>query len=323
MNNIKVSLCLITYNQPDSVSRFLEAINRQGCNGVEVLIRDDSPNDETQEIVNSYESSFPVQIRYFKGEKSPFGGYDKALLFLTEQAAGEYIWWYGDDTLAEDAISRVLDVLAGPDKFALVWLNARNINDPSDKGLDLGGDQVFEMPGAVFETNVGLLGFPSATIVRRELIADKITAASKFIGTTLTGFFLVLSAITSPRAKSFYIQSPCLLSEPKPVGEVRWYDSFRVHGINYTLISLDFKDRIDSVSYRKGVAEHFGRIWRAVLYERAIGLETGFASRTPKLASMTALYWTYPEFYIAFPLMLLPRPVLGMLFRFSRNLRRS
>ena len=321
MSKIKVSLCLITYNQPDSVARLLEAVGKQGGDGLEVLIRDDSPNDDTQDIVNACMLDFPVPLRYFKAEKNPSGGYDKALLFLTEQAEGEYIWWYGDDILADDAISRLLVALASPERFALVWINARNIHDLADKGLDLGGDRIFETPGEVFATNVGLLGFPSATIIRRELISDCIVKARKFIGTTLTGFYLVLSAITAPRVKSLYIQRPCLLSQPKPAGEVRWYDSFEVHGINYMLISLDFRDRIDGASYRKGIAEHYGRIWRAVVYERAVGLETGFASRNLKLAQMARLYWTYPEFYLAFPLMLLPRPVLGMAYRTYRKLR--
>ena len=321
MDKVKVSLCLITFNQPDSVACFLESISAYKYGSIEVLIRDDSTNDETFDTVDSYKSSCSVPIHYFRGKKSSSGGYDNALLFLTERAQGEYIWWYGDDVLVEDAISRVLSVLDGPQKFALVWINARNIDDSSDRGLDLGGDKIFEAPGAIFETNVGLLGFPSATIIRRDLISEKIKEAQKFIGTTLTGFYLVMSAITTPGAKSIYIQEPCLLSKPKPTGEVRWYDSFQVHGINYARISLDFRNAIDRKSYRKGIAEHFGRIWRAVLYERALGLETGFASRTPKLIKMAKLYWGYPEFYVAFFLMLLPRPVLGGLFKAFRKLR--
>ena len=314
MGKIKVSLCLITYNQPDSVMRFLESVSKQAEEGLEVLVRDDSPNTQTHEIVQSYATRFPVPIRYFKGEKSLSGGYDKALLFLTELAKGEYIWWHGDDILAEGAINRVLHVIESPEKFALIWLNAIDIHNPDDRGFYLGGDRLFESPGDVFRMNVGLLGFPSVTILRRELIEDKIKSAHKFIGTTLTGFFLVLSAITAERAKSIYIQHPYLLSNPKPAGEVRWYDSFEVHGINYTLISLDFADKIDRKSYRKGIADHYRRIWRAVVYERAIGLETGFASRTPKLARMASLYWAYTDFYVVFPIMLIPRPLLRIAY---------
>ena len=317
---IKVSLCLITYNQPDSVASFLEAVGRQAVDGVEVLIRDDSSNNEIQAIVNAFITNFPLPLRYFKGEKSTFGGYDKALLFLTELAKGEYIWWFGDDFLAEDAINRVLSILNSPEKFAMVWLNSRDVNNPNDKGLDLNGDKVFCNPAEIFSINVGLLGFPSATIVRREVIEESIEKAKEFIGTTLTGFYLVLVSITSDYTKTIFIQKPCLLSFPKPAGESRWYNSFDVHGINYTLISKRFKGKIDKVSYRKGISDQYGRAWRAVIYERAIGLETGFALRGLKMSRMASLYWTYPEFYLAFPLMLLPRPILRLLHHIYRKL---
>ena len=321
MNQIKISLCLITYNQPASVTRFFESLAQQATSEIELLIRDDSPNSETREVVEFYVSTLSIPIRYFKGEKSLTGGYDKALLFLTERAQGEYIWWFGDDAFAKDAISIVMSTLNRPEKFAMVLINSRDINNPLDKGLDLQGNQIFNLPGEIFRINVGLLGFPSATILRRELIAEKIEEAHKFIGTTLTGYYLVLTAITSTGAKSFYVQTPCLLSNPKPEGEVRWYDSFAVHGLNYTLISLDFVDKIDRISYRKGISDQYRRAWRAVIYERALGYQTGFAAPTPKLAKMTSLYWTYPEFYIAFPLMMMPRPALGLMWRIYKKLR--
>jgi hypothetical protein len=94
-----------------------------------------------------------------------------------------------------------------------------------------------------------------------------------------------------------------------------------VHGINYTLISLDFVDKIDRIPYRKGISDQYGRAWRAVIYERALGYQTGFAASRPKLAKMSSLYWTYPEFYIAFPLMLMPRPLLRIMWKIYKNLR--
>ncbi len=135
-------------------------------------------------------------------------------------------------------------------------------------------------------------------------------AAQKFIGTTLTGFYLVLHVISQKNKEFIFLQKPCLLSNPKPPGEVRWYDSFQVHGINYFIIAQDFKDEFDRNSLRKGLADQFGRIWRAVIVERALGLKTGFAAPSPKIMKMARLYWSYPEFYVALPLMLVPWPIL-------------
>jgi hypothetical protein len=62
------------------------------------------------------------------------------------------------------------------------------------------------------------------------------------------------------------------------------------------------------------LANKFGRAWRAVIVERALGFHTGFASPSPKIKKMAKLYWSYPEFYIALPLMLMPRPILRMFY---------
>ncbi len=146
--------------------------------------------------------------------------------------------------------------------------------------------------------------------------------AQKFIGTTLTGYYLVLHVISQKNKEFVFLQETCILSNTKPPGEVRWYDSFQVHGINYFIVAQEFKDKFDRNSLRKGLADQFGRIWRAVIVERALGLKTGFASPSPKIINMSRLYWSYPEFYIALPLMLLPRPVLRVSYALLKKTRK-
>ena len=321
MTKYKISICFITYNNPKSVINFFESYKKQQSSFIEILIRDDSPNIDTKHIVEKYSRELVSPVKYYSGEKSKVGGYDKALLFLTCRAGGDYVWWFGDDLFAEGSISRVLQAVDRQEKFSFIWLNSTDITNSADKGFDLGGDRVFTSPGEIFKIDVGLLGFPSATIVRRELISSRIADAEKFIGTALTAFYFVLCAITSAPCLCLYIQKACLLSYPKPPGEARWYDSFEVHGLNYTRISSYFTAEIDRVSYRQGIAGQFGRVWRAVIYERASGYETGFGSRSPKLYKMTTLYWSYPEFYLAFPLMLLPRAFLGLLMKIYNMFR--
>lgn len=314
-----ISICIPTYNQPNSIKAFFEGAKNQLTDEVEVVIRDDSPNSETETIVREWEVKAGCAVRYFRGEKSKIGGYDKALLFLTKESRGEYLWWYGDDILAEGAVGRVLGLIENknPD---FIWLNARDINVRDDKGLNLNGDKVFESGSEIFKINVGLLGFPSATILRREKAIKNIRKAEKFIGTTLTGYYLVLDVISETK-NSYFIQDPCLLSHSKPQGETRWYDSFVVHGINYYVIAQDFKSKFKRNAFRKGLAGQFGRVWRAVIVERALGLKTGFGAPTNKLWKMTKLYWSYPEFYIAFPLFLIPRPILSVLYKIYKKIR--
>lgn len=313
-NKLILSICIPTYNQPESVRAFFESIKQQISFEIEIIVRDDSPNDETKKIVEGYAARLPISVRYFKGEKSKVGGYDKALLFLTGEAKGEYLWWFGDDVLVPDAVSRIISFIKSHDYPSFVWLNARDIGNEGDRGLDLHGDKIFVDGSDLLAINVGLLGFPSITMLKRSEAILGIPGAQQFIGTTLTGYYLVLHVLAQKNKTFAFIQEPCLLSRPKPAGEVRWYDSFKIHGVNYYLITQVFRGSFNSVAMRKGLSDQFGRVWRAVVVERAMGLTTGFAAPTPKIALMTRLYWNYPEYWIALPLMIMPRKILTFLY---------
>ena len=316
-----LSICILTYNQPESVEAFFRSVSSQLTNEIEILIRDDSTNSDTESVVKNYIPRTPVPIHYFKGEKARVGSYDKALIFLTGKANGKFLWWYGDDVMAPDAIHRVLALISTRPNLSFIWLNSRNIDDSVNQGLNLGGDKYFRDGSEVFATNVGLLGFPSITLLRREEALTGFDAAQKFIGTTLTGFYLVLHVLSQRNREFMFLQEPCLFSTFKPPGEVRWYDSFQIHGINYFIIAQEFRNKFDCKSLRKGLADQYGRIWRAVIVERAMGFKTGFASSSPKIKKMAKLYWNYPEFYIAFPLMLLPSKILQILYSLYKGIR--
>jgi len=321
MSTPLVSLCLITYNQPDAIEKILQCLEPQVNSKIEILIKDDSPNNLTAEVVQKYSSRFNCDVRYFKGEKSQSGGYDKALLFVSQEARGQFLWWYGDDLMESGTVDAVIKEIENRPQMSFLWLNARDVNNVSDIGLDLGGDRVFATGSDVLQINIGLLGFPSITLIKKDEVLPFISQAQTFIGTTLTGFFLVLTILSQTNKDFVFLQHPYILSQPKPSGEKRWYDSFQVHGINYCKIALTFKDKFDSQAWRKGISDQFGRAWRAVLVERALGFKTGFGADTVKIKTMAQLYWTFPEFYLALPLMMLPRSVIVYFYQFYKWLR--
>ena len=193
MNNKPlISICIITCNQPEAVKNVIYDISLQESEDIEILVRDDSSDSKTEKIVEKAIKEINIPIQYFHSKKESFGGYDKALLDVTEKANGKYVWWFGDDRLSKKAIDKVVSIARSKDDFSFIWLNARNINDSSDIGFDLGGDMTFSNASDIFEKNVGLLGFPTITILNREDAVRGIKDAKKFIGTTLTGFFLLL-----------------------------------------------------------------------------------------------------------------------------------
>lgn len=321
INAPAASLCVITYNQPDSIERFFQTLIPQMDPRLEVLIRDDSPDDATEKVVNKYKPQVNGEVRYFRGEKSKVGGYDKALLFVSQQAKGKFLWWYGDDELGPGVVQTVIKNIESRLKMSFLWLNARDINIPSDRGLDLGGDKVFTDGSEVFSINIGLLGFPSITLLKRDEAVRHIPEVEKFIGTTLTGYAMLLHVLSQQGKEFVFLQGPDILSTPKPPGEKRWYDSWIVHGVNYATIALDFKKVFKCSDYRKGIGDQFSRVWRAIIVERALGYETGFATRSPKIAAMTKLYWSYPEYYLALPLMLMPRFLIKWMYKIYKLAR--
>lgn len=302
-----LSFCIPTYGQPQHLKKTLESLRGQNMDGVEIVIRDDNTDSETEKIVAEYLTKIP--IRYFHLNRE---GVDRAFLFLSKEARGDFIWWFGDDVLEPGVIGRVVEFLKCNPGIDFMYINS---TDPTGENysIQLGGSRFFVDRNEVLSLLKDQLGFCSAMLFRREALSIGLGKAESCVGTFWVTFFLVLHTISS--GKSFYfLDGRNFLSEPKPAGETRWYDSFLVHGINFALVAQKFDNKFDRRTLRKMLGDKFSRSWRAVIVERALGFNTGFASATPRLAMMFRLYWKYPGFYLAVPLMLIPRSILRGLY---------
>lgn len=317
--NFILSLCVPTYNQPDAVRRTLKSIIPQATDEVEILIRDDSTNNLTEQIIKSF-SDFK-NLRYFRGVKEGVGGIDKALIFLTQEARGDFVWWLGDDVLVEGAIERVIKLIKDSPEISFIWVNSCDINNKNDVAFELRGDKFFDNRNQVLEENIGMLGFISSTIFKREKSLSGIENSKKYIGSAFVSLYLILHVL-SQNGKYYFLSNPYILAEPKLAGGPRWYDAFQVFGINLYKIVYEFKDKFDNRSIKKALSDNFRKTWRAVLVERALGFTTGFGSKTPKIKQMFQYYWNYPEFWIALPLFLMPRFILRIFYKFFRNIKK-
>jgi len=309
---ILLSICVPTYRQPERIRRLFDNLTSQETAGIEILIRDDSPDDQTEKIVQEIISKNIFEIKYFKGEKAAVGGYDSAFLFLIKQASGRYLFWFGDDVLVPGALAKISESLKKNPDVDLLWINSGNINNPEDVGIKLPEDRFFDDPNDILEVDVGLLFFSS--IINRQKAIGGLAGAEKFIGTAVAGFYLVLYVLIQG-GRSYFIKKPLFLCESKPAGEVRWYDSFDVHALNYYLVGKEFSGKFRRKSFRKAFGDQFSQIWRAVLVERAKGLKTGFGSETPKISKVIKFYWSFPEAWLAVFLFSLPRPVIRFFYR--------
>ena len=98
MNNPLVSVCIPVYDQEKYVKRLLDSIVMQDYKNIEVIVSDDSPHQEIENLCHQYEDKLP--LRYFKHQpslKTP-----KNWNFALDKAVGDYIMlMHQDDFFAK------------------------------------------------------------------------------------------------------------------------------------------------------------------------------------------------------------------------------
>jgi len=63
-----ISICIPAYKRVHYLQRLLDSIDFQSYKNFEVVITDDSPDDQVEKLVHSYLQTLPV--KYFRNEKS-------------------------------------------------------------------------------------------------------------------------------------------------------------------------------------------------------------------------------------------------------------
>lgn len=116
MSEIKLSICMPTYNFGSFIGETLDSIIPQLQQGIEIVILDGGSTDNTQEVVQSYQSKCN-QIRYIR--QSHKGGIDRDMSTSIDKSEGEYFWLFSsDDIMKPDALKTVLsEIQSGLDVY--------------------------------------------------------------------------------------------------------------------------------------------------------------------------------------------------------------
>src|SRR5579871_2523483 len=91
-----VSVLIPTYNRPVFFERALKSVLAQTYKNIEIIIGDDSTNDETQTLVRGYARRAP-NIRY-EHNRPKLGGVDN-FRRCQERARGQFLNYLMDDDL--------------------------------------------------------------------------------------------------------------------------------------------------------------------------------------------------------------------------------
>lgn len=170
-----VSIMIPTYNRPRLFEKTLQSAMAQTYPNVEILVNDNSTDDDTQQLMEKYITD--DRIRYFRNREAKCKA-DNFLPFES-MSAGEYLQWcMDDDLLAPDKLARMAPVLRDNTQVALVTSQRGFINERGDRLSEmetnlLAGDApwvcfVKEDAGRTMLTQIrNLVGEPTAALFRR------------------------------------------------------------------------------------------------------------------------------------------------------------
>lgn len=304
-----LSICIPTYNRPRELERLLKCLAPQLDGRMEIIVRDDSTNQESAEIFEALTKQKQYSTQYYTGEKI---GVDAANLFLLEKAKGTFIWWFSDDDiLLEGGIQAVVEIIQSNPGINFIWANfayqeISNLVVDRPEGFFKNGSDVIRSLGV----NIGLM---STYIVRTDIAIRGLPYARNHVhGFSFAATAVVIWVLTQP-GKLFFLRGPYILCNPTTVEEFKRAaikedgslvnPAFEIYGIYFYRMIVGLANQFEDDAVRRMLALNFGALWRGMIVAWVDGWDTPQGMRM----RMLKLYWSYPECWIALPLFCMPR----------------
>lgn len=116
----KVSIITTCYNHKDYIWKTIESVINQSFTDRELLIWDDSPNNDTWKVIQQYVKKYPNKIHARHHEENK--GITRNMEFLISKSKWEYIavleW---DDMFAKNCLKKKLDIFENNPEVMLVY----------------------------------------------------------------------------------------------------------------------------------------------------------------------------------------------------------
>jgi abequosyltransferase len=202
-----ISICILSYNRPETLNRLLNSIDTKFKNNIEVVVCEDcSPrHEEIYSVVESYSVKVSNPVRFYQNEQNL--GYDGTFNRLMQLAAGEWLIFMGDDDeFVPQAFDKMFVFLKDNPNLGYVMKSHYLIHSKEDveqfryfkstKFFSEGEDAYLKL----FRRSVFIAGFT----IRRKFAAPFIT--NRFNGTMLMQLYLLAEVVL--RYPSAYYDEP-------------------------------------------------------------------------------------------------------------------
>jgi abequosyltransferase len=197
-----ISICILSYNRPETLLRLLRTIDATCTSDIEVVVCEDcSPRQkEIRAVVSDFASQRPYPVRHFENERNL--GYDGTFNRLVQHAAGRWLVFMGDDDeFVPHAFDKMYAFLKEHPDLGYVMKSHYLIHaDREREKFRYFRSTEFFPPGVdtyvkLFRRSVFIAGFT----VRREYAVPFIT--DRFDGTMLMQLYLLAEVVlTHPSA---------------------------------------------------------------------------------------------------------------------------
>lgn len=227
--DVKVSVCVVSYNQERYIRECLQSIVDQICDfKFEVIVGDDASTDSTQEVIAEFAANYPDIIISIFHEKNV--GFTRNYTSVHTCARGKYVAHIdGDDLMCAGKLQKQADYLDENEECSLVWHQARFFTAAGDTYVrPVAESSIIHRPLSVQDLLLyGSVAVHSSTMYRVERYFwnddCKIDAFDWYVSVRLlgTGYAYVLGETLG----MYRLHSAGLSSGAKPTKQMRTFFS--------------------------------------------------------------------------------------------------